>query len=175
MKKNIFQIVGDGLVSNLSFYNCTNWLDFEGYLVGFDTDNLDFGEERIPNLRFFPGGEWHSDIPVWSEGHHKEDKRPIRLQTEKLEVWALFYNRRLLVADKNNGLRLLTAKVEELQIVEPTLKEIAEYLYDRAVAMAKGDGHGLNWVRQSLSAIHSSARNDPVVKRYFDLAKRIEA
>lgn len=135
-QNNCFSIRGEKLTPGIPFFSDTSWNRFCGYLVGFNTDDLDFGGAYTPRFRFSPGGEWYSLQPIWHRSNEADDALPRRLQVSKREVWALQYNFALAVGDCHNGLRFVEAEYASLKIRRPKSAEVKKYLRERAAAMA---------------------------------------
>jgi hypothetical protein len=162
--ERFFHIVGSKLVAGIPFFaDLDKWDRVNGFLVGIDTAKLDFAGEYAAGFHLFPGGEWHQKRPVWWDGEHIGDQRRRRREARKQEVWLLSPGESLGVADAHNGLRFVKAGEERLDIVAPAPQEVADYLYNRALALAHFGDKGLNWVRCSLKAI-SNLSEDPRVK-----------
>ena len=160
-QRNCFHIEGDRILPGIPF-NCGFTNNPRCLYVGFDTENLDFEGPFAIGFYLYPGGEWHNKQPVWSQGKDRNDLRPERLQTKKMEVWELGDAEKIGIADRRNGLRILEHRPDTPVLIIPTPTDVERYLFDRAQAMVKrGHGTGLNWVRQSLRAIWASTR-DPI-------------
>lgn len=175
LRNKYSRIIGDQLVAGIPFFpNLQNWSTYAGFLVGFDTTELNFGGALVPGLHLFPGGEWHSRTPIWWQGKNPNDTAHRRHRSEKFEVWTLRCGESLAVADRSDGLRLINGYSDGIEIVTPTHEEIARYLLERALVMMTNGNRGINWVRQSLRALRS-ATNNPIVREIHQQVSALRA
>ena len=171
-QKNCLYIDGSTLVfGNIPFHD-EFLLGYSGsWLVGFDTERLNFAPKYATGFKIYPGGEYHDLEPVCFWQGDLNDHRPRRLQANKKEIWEIRPGAEIYVADRHGGLRVLRVSLSGTPSFEvPKPIEISRYLRIRANAMLKRKSVcGLKWVRESLWAIHQAYRQEKILELHAEV------
>lgn len=115
---------------------------FQGIILFVDVERLMFGENNLPDLNIWPGGEWHGLRPIRSAKKDPNDHRRVYETPLKFQLWAIPTGAKLILTDQHKSLRVIIAE-NPPRLCQPSPEEVADYLLNRARCATQQWGR--NW------------------------------
>lgn len=167
-----FQVIGSQLITGNAITPDAGWRNT--VIVSFDTTDLNFGGPLILGTNFWAGGDGSGVELLKRVPKNPNDRRHHRAQSDKIEAWGMRPKGKLIIVDRNNGIRVFFAENPARPVLYvPEALEIATYLWEYA---RRATTHrALEWVRHNLEAVFTTDRQNAKISEYRDQVKSMRA